>query len=48
MDVKKLAAEGGLSRLTIPQLKEICGAQGLKKMGKKDELVDRIMLHLPS
>lgn len=46
MDVKKLAAEGGLARLTIPQLKDVCAAHGLKKTGKKDELVERITQHV--
>lgn len=46
VDIKKLAAEGGLGRLTIPQLKDACAAYGLKKTGKKDELVERIWQHV--
>jgi anthranilate synthase/aminodeoxychorismate synthase-like glutamine amidotransferase len=36
------AAEA-LARLTVPKLKELCGSQGLRKSGKKADLVARLV-----
>lgn len=42
VQLKTAAASGGITKMTVVQLKDILGAKGLSTSGRKGELVDRV------
>lgn len=44
--IEKLVREGEFNKIKVPELKNYLKSKGLHTTGKKDELIDRIIVFL--